>query len=116
MTIIEIQLLLLTAIVVLIGSGAIETLRQIRNAIQENYQASLARAMTQTDIAVIPQKEKVIKACVCGHPYTMHWDPGPPGQGENGGKCRSGVEKDGAIIYDCDCKQFRPKRGLWPGE
>ncbi len=101
---VEIELLILIVLVVVLASGAIEYLRQIRNAIQENYQASLARAMTQTDIVVKQEKEKIEKECTCGHPFASHCSgpsralPGP---------CQA---------INCNCERFRPKRGPWPGE
>jgi len=103
---VEVELLLLTVLVVVLGAGAIETLRQIRNAIYENYQASLARAMTTTDIAVTPEKEKVLKACKCGHAEADHYPMVTLGMGsKQGGNCKL-----------CTCEVYRPKRGPWPGE
>ncbi|SRR6266404_5399323 len=102
---VEVELLILIVLVVVLASGAIEYLRQIRNAIQENYQASLARAMTTTDIAVTPTKEKVVKPCICGHAQSQHeWfreHPSPSGR---------------CSLSDCECGAYKPKRGPWPGE
>lgn len=107
-------IVVLMVLVVLLGAGAIEYLRQIRDAIWENYQASLARAMTQTDLAVVPEKEKVVKACTCGHAVLQHWslvsETGPAIQG---GKCH---HTDETGRSDCSCQLFKPKRGPWPGE
>jgi len=111
---VEVELLVLIGFVLVTGAGTIEMLKRIEKAINQNYQASLARAMTTTDIAVKPEKEKVLKPCICGHPYTMHWDPAPPGQGTNGGRCRYGADPEQS--HSCECQQYRPKRGAWPGE
>ena len=97
---VEVELLILIVLMVVLASGAIELLRQIRNAIYENYQASLARAMTTTDIAVKVEKEKVVNACLCGHPKSSHSEPAP----------------HYCMMASCACQDFKPKRGLWPGE
>jgi hypothetical protein len=103
----ELEVLILIFIALLMGAGAIETLRQIRNAIHENYEASLVRAMTQTDITVkLPEKEKIVKPCVCGHAQAGHHArrfPEAPGF-------------DHCEVPDCTCTVYRPKRGPWPGE
>jgi hypothetical protein len=112
--IVEIELLTLIIIVVLMASGAIEMLRQIRDAIKENYQASLARAMSQTDFVVKAEKQKVIKPCVCGHAFVQHWTVmSEGGPGVNGGKCH---HTDETARADCGCQLYKPKRGPWPGE
>ena len=114
MNTVEVELLILSVLVMVLGAGAIETLRQIRNAIYENYQASLARAMTTTDIAVTPEKEKVVKACICGHAVLQHWSVvGETGPAIQGGKCHH-ADETGRL--DCGCQLYKPKRGLWPGE
>jgi hypothetical protein len=111
---VPVELGILIVLVLLLGAGAIETLRQIRDAIQENYQASLTRAMTTTDIAVTPEKEKVVKACVCGHAVLQHWSVvGESGPAIQGGKCH---HTDDTGKPDCGCQLFKPKRGPWPGE
>jgi hypothetical protein len=114
---VPVELGILIVLVLLLGAGAIETLRQIRDAIQENYQASLARAMTTMDVAVTPEKEKVVQACRCGHPKSVHWvNPVKP-DNEGTGPCHGSVYPNGKQpARPCDCEQFRPARGPWPGE
>jgi hypothetical protein len=104
---VELELAVIWLTLLLLGAGAIETLRQIRDGIQENYQASLARAMTTTDIAVTTEKQKVIKACVCGHAEADHHPLVKLDElgSKSGGNCKI-----------CECEVYRPKRGPWPGE
>jgi len=106
MNTLELEVLVLVGLVLLVGAGVIEMLKRIEKAIVENYQASLARAMTTMDVAVTPEKEKVVNACKCGHALTDHNPRLPTGPGTVSGiTCRL-----------CDCSDYKPKRGPWPGE
>lgn len=107
-------LLVLTVFVVLLAGGIMEYLRQIRDAIRENYEASLARAMSTTDLVVTPEKERVAKSCTCNHGLVQHWTvAGESGPAVQGGKCH---HTDDTGKPDCACPAYRPKRGPWPGE
>jgi len=98
-----------------VGAGVIEMLKRIEKAINQNYQASLARAMTTTDIAVKVEKESVRQPCICGHRKADHWKgtaetlAGAGAITEYGqGPCHSPA--------GCVCQEYKPKRGPWPGE
>jgi hypothetical protein len=110
---VESELLILIGLVLVIGSGIIERLWRIERAIREDFESAVARSILHTEIRVTaPPIEKVKKPCLCGHPWTMHWDSAPEGEGKNGGKCRFGT--DPGETPNCECKQYRPKRGPWP--
>lgn len=114
MTTDQILLLMIWLFIVIVGAGVIEMLKRIEKAIVENYQASLARAMTTMDVAVTNEKEKVVKPCVCGHPVLQHWSVvGEAGPFIQGGKCH---HTDETGRPDCGCLLWKPKRGPWPGE
>jgi len=118
MSLVEIEIAVVAVLVVLLGAGIIEVLHQIRNAIQENYQASLARAMSTTDIAVVQEKEKIRKPCTCGHAQAVHFiitDSGVGPEDRGKGPCHALVET-GIGEITCTCKEYKPKRGPWPGE
>jgi len=88
----------------LMFAGVMEALGNIRKTIEKNYQQSLARAMSTTDIVVEPPPPpKVESPCVCGHAKADHrkWPEHP------GASCRHS---------GCTCTGYRPMRGLWPGE
>jgi hypothetical protein len=109
---VEVELLVLCLLVVLLGAGAIEYLRQIRNAIHEDFESAVARSILQTEIKVTPEKPKVIRPCHCEHAYVQHWTvTSESGPGVPGGKCH---HTDEAGRSDCACQLYKPKRGPWP--
>lgn len=116
------QLLILFVIagsIILIGAGVLEMLRRIEKAIREDFEAALARAVTHTEIAVTPEKEKIAQACRCGHPKSEHWAKGTTFEAllRGQGPCHGRVYPNGKQpTIPCDCEQFRPARGPWPGE
>lgn len=95
MNIIEIELAVLIILVVMLGSGVIGILIQIRDGLRLDFQTQLARAVLHSEIVVeADKKEKAKPDCECGH--SAH-------QGE-------------CMVRNCYCQAYRPKNGPWPSD